>query len=562
MSREVTRQLEQLGEHIERNGLHVPPVVVRVLTGLEVVPAWAYDLGAGRACYVVGGDAEVVTAIHRALLADEPLPEGVCLAIHGPTRSEFLLAVFGGPDTELAISGPRGTLKTSTALDAALLFAKLHNAAGGQLPVRVLIMGSTGVQVQAALRVIEAPWWGGVWRLEDDGRRLRCVIDGRTWVDADVVGVEDQGQGADRLRRRYHLVIGDDPAPALADVSSGFTDGAWGIAQSGLDLPTPLNRHPALLAMNAGTRTHWTTRRFITAPQPGCRLFRIPPAEGLTPEREAELARALANRPDLHARLARGEVADPLLGQPVAQGYSDTHHVAPSPLEPLRGTVWLGWDAGLTPVCLVAQVRDGELRIYAGLASERAGTRDFIENVVQPWFVQRMPWALHGGAELIHVCDPAMAAASQEDSTKAPAGTVKALLGGRVRLGPVRWPARRDPLLALFNRAVAGRPALQISPVEDCELLRRALCGMWRYGQDVAGALRPSEQPVKDHPWSDLGDSLTYVVAELFPTVDRDASRRRGTGRAKLITLHHSDDLNPSTRAVRSPSRPYTIHNL
>jgi hypothetical protein len=501
-------------------------------------------------------------AAARAVLADEPLPDGVALDTYGPTRTAFLAAVVTGSDTELAISGPRGVRKTSTALDAAVLFAKLHRAAGGALPVRVLVMGSTAIQLRAALRVIEAAWWGGVWRLEDDDRRMRAWLDGLPWVDADLVGVEDQGQGADRLRRRYHLVIGDDPAPALADVSSGFTDGAWSVALSGLDLPTPLGRHPAMLAMNAGSRTHWTTRRFITAPASGCRLFRIPPDEGLTPERQAELARALANRPDLLARLARGEVADPLLGQPVAAGYSDTLHVAPAPLTPVPGAVWMGWDAGLTPVCLIGQVRDGVLCVYAALASERAGTRDFVENVVQPWCVQRMPSLLQRGADLTHVCDPAMAAASQEDSSKAPAGTVKALLGGRLRFGPVRWPARRDPLLNLFNRAVSGRPALQISPVEECELLRRALAGMWRYGQDVSGGLRPSEQPVKDHPWSDLGDALTYLVAELYPTVDRATSRQRPPGRAKTITLGYSDLLVvPAARPVRARPTRYGLNN-
>jgi hypothetical protein len=151
-----------------------------------------------------------------------------------------------------------------------------------------------------------------------------------------------------------------------------------------------------------------------------------------------------------------------------------------------------------------------------------------------------------------------MAAASQEDSTKAPAGTVKALLGGRVTFGPVRWPARRDPLLALFNRAVAGRPALQISPGEDTELVRRALCGMWRYGQDVSGGLRPSEQPVKDHPWSDLGDALTYVVAELFPVVDRDPARRRPAGRSRTVTLRSMPELMGGSAAPRPApaSRP------
>jgi hypothetical protein len=208
-----------------------------------------------------------------------------------------------------------------------------------------------------------------------------------------------------------------------------------------------------------------------------------------------------------------------LLGLPVAQGYDDSRHVAPAPLTPRSGTLWMGWDAGLTPVCIVAQVIDGVLMVYAALCSERAGTRDFIELVVQPWLVSNVPgWR---NANLQHVVDPAMFASSQEDSTKAPATTLRQMLGGAVRKGPERWPDRRDPLLALFNRAVAGRPAFQISPVDDTELLRRALIGGWYYGTSVSGGLRPAEQPLKSHPGSDLGDALTYLVAEVMPVTDR-----------------------------------------
>ncbi|HUH13793.1 MAG TPA: hypothetical protein VMK65_11810, partial [Longimicrobiales bacterium] len=435
----------------------------------------------------------------------------------GPTRSAYLRAVGTGEDRELALVGPRGTKKTSTVLDGAVLYAQQHHAAGGTLPVRTRVVGSTGVQVRAALRVIEAPWWQGAWQFEDDERVLRCTVDGRVVVVADVVGVEDMGTGADRLRRRYHVLIGDDPAPAMAEISSGFTSGAWAIALSGLDLPSPVG-HRALLAMNAGSRSHWTTRRFLVAPGPGCRAFRIAPEEELTPARRAELDRDLAPTPDLHARLALGEPADPVVGRPVCQGYTDRLHVAPRPLVPVRGAdVWLGWDAGLTPVCLIAQVVDGELRIYAGLTTERGGTADFIEAEVQPWFVRHMPWALQRVGRLTHCVDPSMVAASQHDSRQSPANTLRAKLGGGVRLGPVKWPARRDPLLALFNKAVAGRPVLQFSPVEETELLRRACAGGWHYAVDVAGTLRGGDDPKKTHPDSDLGDALTYLVAELFP---------------------------------------------
>lgn len=558
MSREVVRQLEQLGEHIERHGLHVPPVLARTLTGLDPCPSWARDLGDGRCVYPLNGDAVQADAVFAALLTGEPMPEGVALMEHKPTLSRFLRAVAEGSDTEHALVGARGTVKTSGGLDAMALFAKLHHAAGGALPLRVGIIGSTAVQLRAALRVMEAPWWGGAWHLEDDDRRAKLVLDGIVWVDADLLGVEDQGQGSDRLRRRWHMVMGDDPAPALGEMSTGFTEASWATALTSRDLPTPLDRRPAIVCMNAGTRVHWSTRRFITAPVPGCAVFRIPTDEALSPAQQEELRRSLTNHPDLLARLLRGEVADPMMGLPVAQGYSEEQHVARAPLQAVPGELWMGWDAGLTPVCTIAQVRDGVLHVYASLASERAGSRDFIENVVQPYLTRTMPWALRGRAALTHVCDPSMVAGSQEDSTKAPASTVKALLGGTVRLGPVKWPQRRDPLLALFNRAVAGRPALQISPVEETELLRRALAGMWIYGADASGGLRPAKQPIKSHPWSDIGDSVTYLVAALFPVMPRDWNAEKYQQQRYAATGVRHRDASGDPRETR---RARTVTN-
>ena len=148
---------------------------------------------------------------------------------------------------------------------------------------------------------------------------------------------------------------------------------------------------------------------------------------------------------------------------------------------------------------------------------------------MQPWCTRNMPCLLSRARPVLyHVVDPAGFAASQEDSSKSPAGTLRRLMGGTVRRGPVRWPERRDPLLKLLTRSVSGVPVLQISPVEDNELLRRALNGMWRYATSVSGELRGAEMPIKDHPWSDLANSLTYLVAEMFPVrerreIDRDA---------------------------------------
>jgi hypothetical protein len=154
-------------------------------------------------------------------------------------------------------------------------------------------------------------------------------------------GHRGRGRRVDERRRSWticHLLIGDEPAPAVAEQNASFSDSAWMIALSSRRLPTPLEHRPAMLASNAPGRKHWSWRRFVTNPPKGCVAFRIPSEEAIPADQLAEMERALSDRPDLLARLRAGEAAEALLGAPVAQGYSAAFHVSLRPLRPVRGS--------------------------------------------------------------------------------------------------------------------------------------------------------------------------------------------------------------------------------
>src|SRR5262249_48792567 len=78
------------------------------------------------------------------------------------------------------------------------------------------------------------------------------------------------------------------------------------------------------------------------------------------------------------------------------------------------------------------------------------------------------------------------------------------------------WQGRRDPLLTLLMRRNirTGRPAFQISS-EGCELLISALRSRWYY--PTIDGVTSRELPLKNHPWSDLGDGLCYLVGGAAP---------------------------------------------
>src|SRR5439155_5535940 len=125
----------------------------------------------------------------------------------------------------------------------------------------------------------------------------------------------------------------------------------------------------------------------------------------------------------------------------------------------------IGQDGGHFPSSVIGQRVKGELRVCAGLVTEHAGMRQHVEQTLLPWLGHWSPWVLDGrGNELVagHY-DPSLDTGDQGDIEQSPLKVLQRGVGGYWRPGSVSWVGRRDPMLALFNMAVAGRAALQIA---------------------------------------------------------------------------------------------------
>ena len=280
----------------------------------------------------------------------------------------------------------------------------------------------------------------------------------------------------------------------------------------GTSLRLPSYHHPILVTSNPGSEAHWTWTRYGLDRHPGTTLVEITPGERASEAFREKERQRLAGRPDLIRRLIDGKPALIVAGQGVLDGaFNPALHVAPRPLEYLQGQpLILGHDGGLTPVSIVAQWNGPQLQILAALASARAGTEQHLRDLVLPWLLKYA-----AAAELEHWIDPSMATPSQSDLGTSPEKVIRQRLGGRVREGETRIQARLDPLLAILGQLVAGgRPALLISPT--CQGLIEACAGRWHYERDRSGHVQ-RDSPVKDHPASDYGDTLCYVVGGAKP---------------------------------------------
>lgn len=529
-------------------------VVLPLAPGLEP-PAGFERPGPTSAAVVIARERAERRRVARLLRQDacpRVTPELVVLDVRDAAARALVLAATGQA-SEVAVLGARGDGKSIAALLTMLAHARLHADAGHPLPVRWMAVTDTFASHKLkTIRTLEHPFWGGIWRLRDDGHVAEAVIDGQVWVALDLFGVEDAG-AMDRMRMEAHALWLEEPAPAaLLDSSSGVSESAFLLGVTSLRLPS--HAHPAIITSNYPDDDHWVWRRFVTSPGPGRACVRIPPGERANAEQRAQWAEALKDRPDLLRRLLEGQPGTVQLGAQVAVGYNALLHVAKERLEPVHGIpLVIGWDAGHTPTAIFGQRwPDGTLAILAALVTEGAGTLQHIEDKVLPWLQAHAPWTLRSAEGLYHYHDPSMDTGDQSDVTQSPVRVIRKLLGGVIRPGAVSWPGRRDPMLAVMNRLTpgAGRAALQLDP-EHCALLDRALSGRWYYVTHPATGQVSREQPKKPNPpWADLGDAFCYLVAGLAPM--REAPPRDGRPR---YAEHGASAWGDETRSLSRSSR-------
>jgi hypothetical protein len=333
-------------------------------------------------------------------------------------------------------------------------------------------------------------------------------------VVADFVGSQDQS-AAERLKAACHVVYVEEAVPSLSE-SGGVDARSYDVARSSRRLPGP--RRVSVVVTNPGPPDHWCFERFITPGRQGAVRCRVPATDRLDAEAVARLRADFQGQPDLEQRLALGEWSESRLGPAVTPGFRD-EHVAPKPLTPVRNVkLWLGHDGGHTPCTVIGQHYQGSVLTLAALASTKAGTRQHVEQLVRPWLAEHAEWALASPREcMAHRYDPNMETGEQADIDQDPVRVLRELLGGQMAPGAVKIPARLDPVTALLSRfnTFTGRLTLQVDPTHAA-LLIRALRGRWHY-PTVRGVVS-REEPVKDHPWSDLGDSFSYLVGGIAPS--------------------------------------------
>lgn len=199
-----------------------------------------------------------------------------------------------------------------------------------------------------------------------------------------------------------------------------------------------------------------------------------------------------------------GQYGDSLAGTAVfAKSFSkDMHTGAGFTLDVNRPLV-IGMDTGRNPAAVVGQM-DAWGRLVVGLEAygENMGMENFVNIILRPKLLEHF-----GAAKFFVIVDPAAKQRSQigEESVQGALGR----LGFNTILAPTN---NIDPRLRAVDKhlnILLGDKAGLVIDKDKCPDLVRAMVHDYRYPRRKDGTYE--EKPDKNHPASDLADSLQYL---------------------------------------------------
>jgi hypothetical protein len=166
-----------------------------------------------------------------------------------------------------------------------------------------------------------------------------------------------------------------------------------------------------------------------------------------------------------------------------------------------------GWDFGLTPACVFAQLMpDMKLYILEELCEEEMGIERFLDMVHS-----RSKASFPNAKKFVDIVDPAGFQRSQTDERSC----VSIMLGSPWFFKPVpgiqQPQARRSAVVKFLQRNVRGEPAFLISP--NCKTLVNGFDGGYHFAKTKAGPLR--ETPEKNS-YSHPHDALQYICTRVM----------------------------------------------
>lgn len=297
-----------------------------------------------------------------------------------------------------------------------------------------------------------------------------------------------------------------------------------------------------LMDFNAPDTENWCYQDCVENPIEGLQFFRQPSGFSSSAENLQNLPagyydKLATGQPDWFVRrMVRNEFGYSREGQPVYPEFSDSLHVAPQDLEPVRGLpLKIGADAGLTPAAAIGQeLPNGQWRILDELVAKPGAGMGPVR------FAEELNWLLNnryaglkvGGA----MADPASMFGGDKLAGETGTGNDLAWLQIVAARTNIVWrPAptnklstRLDVKRVSLRRMIDGAtPGYLLSP--RCKVLRKGNNSAYCFRRVmVAGSERYHDEPDKNE-YSHIQDAEQYLLMTGGQYAEVMGRERRGS---------------------------------
>lgn len=197
-------------------------------------------------------------------------------------------------------------------------------------------------------------------------------------------------------------------------------------------------------------------------------------------------------------------------GKPVYEDFNRSLHVSQHAVKPEPGiSLLLGWDFGLTPACILAQLVGRQLRILTEFIEENGSISKLAPVVRAHLHLNYLPW-LNGDDKIINYVDPAGFQKAQTDERTC-ADIMREHGFKKILPGPVGWEARRRAVEDYLTKTYGEGPGIIMSD-EACPVLIEGFGGGFRY-PEKATEIEPRDIRPEKNKYSHPHDALQYLAA-------------------------------------------------
>ena len=198
-------------------------------------------------------------------------------------------------------------------------------------------------------------------------------------------------------------------------------------------------------------------------------------------------------------------------GLPVYGEWDQKIHGTRQKIHPIPGLPLLrGWDFGLTPACVIAQLQENQLVILREFTEINMGIDRFSEKVLKACFNLYPEWPNSSKAWMDFI-DPA--GNGRKDTDEGTCAKIMISKGITPVGGALQFEERREAVEHFLTRHTRTGPCFKVI-LADCPVLVRGFNGGYRY-PDKATEIEPTKiRPLKDE-YSHVHDALQYLCSRV-----------------------------------------------